>query len=221
MLYRAFHAAGLSLLITAGLGALPSVCRGQQSAATGAAPVRQAAAPLPVWQPDPKQLALLNSPAICGGYTWQPPISFAPVGLPAGAQPPAGVLFYGFAGPYNSDGTRPSLIVTLLPIPATERERSLDSIFREMLGSKVGRWTAVTQTQPKVGKIGTIIFERAYFKGDVTGPSGPIPEQGFVYAALDRGTAIGISAQDVRPYSSRSLPLAEAAVLTFKPRAGE
>ena len=57
-------------------------------------------------------------------------------------------------------------------------------------------------------------FVRIRWEG--TAPTRKSDMRGFVYVAVDGDTIVQIASRDVTPGTAKTLPLAEAAVLTFK-----
>ena len=87
-----------------------------------------------------------------------------------------------------------------------------------MVQGKLRRWTDVVQTPSQTGRIGGLRFERVYIKGTGNSPIGPMPVHGFVYAGVDQGTYIVMEVEDAGAGTQATLPVAEAAVLTFARR---
>ena len=75
--------------------------------------------------------------------------------------------------------------------------------------------TDLTQSDVQSGMIGDVPFARCYYKGPEV-KTGKITH-GFVYFGINDGHLYIIEADDYEPGYAKSLPLAEAAALTFVP----
>jgi hypothetical protein len=134
--------------------------------------------------------------------------------FPPPGNPPAGAKAFGWAGARRADGTAPSLAAMVITLPSGEKKRSLDEFMRGLLDGVKRRRTGWTETAIERGQINGLTFLRARWSG--ADSTSNLPMHGFMYAALDNGTYISLSSQDIDPNYDQPLKLAEAAVMTFK-----
>jgi hypothetical protein len=166
----------------------------------------------PVWQPGTALLDQLDTAKDLDVYQMRVPKGYEFLPQPGNA--PAGVKAFGWAGARRADGTAPSLTAMLAVLPAGEKKASLDEYMRKLLDGVKRRRTGWVETAVEKGQINGLTFLRARWSG--TDTSTNMPMHGFMYAAMDKETYIGLSSQDIDPNHDQPLKLAEAAVLTFK-----
>lgn len=165
------------------------------------------------WRPSQELLARLADPDPVGPYQLRPPIGYPP----QEREGPSGSRSRAWVGSPRSDRTRPYVMVTLaVPPPGEATASTLEELLGRMLTSVRQRRQNWTESRPESGTLGGIPFVRAYWQG--TDAATRQRMHGFNYVALDGGTIINISSQDVAPHIREALALAEAAVLTFTRR---
>ncbi len=148
------------------------------------------------------------------GYRFQTQAKNRPVSPPREIQ-----SFIGQAGPdgYNS-------VLVLLTEPIAAGKYDLTSLLRGVVADQTRaveqEWTNVSLSPLEFGTIDGILFARVYFKGvDMSDPDTPA-KRGFVYVTFDvqHSTEMRLFATDTQANGDKSLPVLEAAVLTFAPR---
>ena len=172
---------------------------------------------LPVWTPPRDVMSKLGRPVTIGGFHLRPPVGYSlqranlPSGLPAGSQVIA------WAGPPRGDGTRPQLLITIIPAPSSEAipenlERAL-SVFLAAIESRRSEWK---QTPVERGLVMGNEFVRSRWDGvDIeTGAK----MHGVVYTGIVGNKFVELASQDLEPYHRAALALAEASILTFSPQ---
>jgi hypothetical protein len=163
--------------------------------------------------PNPELLSQLNEEVQFSGYGVRPPKGYTLKQLPSPlpSQKSSGI---GWVGQPRMDGTSPSFMFLVMSIPPGERLPTGVSAFVEFLASIRKRRTDWTTTPPEPCEIGGLRFLRAEWRGK--NMDSGMPMRGFLYVAFDGRTVIQLSSQDPEPYDHSSLPIAEAAVSTFR-----
>ena len=132
--------------------------------------------------------------------------------------PPAGMRVWGWTGAARRDGTKPSITMNLLTVPAEQQEKignlSLDQLAERLIGGLKRQRTNWKQEKTEKGVINGMNFVRIRWEG--TEPTKNWDMRGFVYIARDEDTIVQIASQDLTPETEKALPLTEASVLTFK-----
>ena len=191
--------------------ALPSLCAAQTT---------QSSAPA-VWKPDPKLLAQLGPEVTVGDYKIRPPQGYTLQPEPQIRDPSN--LFtcktYKYKSQTRADGSRAILLVVFETAhPNTPISTVQQSINLWSQGIKNALKNCATSPAEQ-GFIAELPFVRDYYTA--TNPQSGQMLHGFTYIMLDGNTTIHLVAADnlagdKKPYSIDTLPLAEAAALTFR-----
>ncbi len=198
-MHRTIRRIPVVLAIAAGF--VPAVAHGQ------AAPSAQQ------WSPDKDLLENLAPAKALGGYTIRPPKGYQMQQAPANA--PAGVKMHAWAGEPRKDGTKPSVLVMFLTPPSGEAPKmTLEQLAERMLGGVKRRRTNWKQGEPEIGMVNGIKFVRVRWTGNE--PALNADMEGFVYVAQDGNTILQLTSQDTVAEAKKTLPIAEASVLTLK-----
>ena len=175
----------------------------------------QRAAPAAEWKPDAKAVKQLGPAVNLGSYTLRIPKGYE---LQETPQAPAGSKFWAWAGPARADGTKAQLLMNLLPIAPAQREQAkrltLEQLAEKRIAAIRGQRTDWKQEKTEKGVINGVTFVRIRWEG--TEPRNQWDMRGFVYVARDGDTILYLSSQDLKAPGAQALPLADAAVLSFK-----
>lgn len=170
-----------------------------------------APAPSTKWVPDRAHLAKLAPAARISSYLIQPPRGYTFNTRPG----PGGTYADAWVGPTHADGTRSYLMVVFLVPSAGDRQNdTLAQGSAKMLAGVQRRRKNWKQSPTQRGSVHGITFLRTYWQG--TDIASGKPMYGFSYFAKYGNTFLQISSQDVVPYQTRDLPIAEASALTFR-----
>ena len=117
----------------------------------------------------------------------------------------------------RSDGTAATLALSVAtPPPGMVGTLTLTDALEGTLAQKKHQWRFFTECAAQSGLIDGLSFKRVYFKGLVSGAAGSRMAHGFAYVAIDGSNIVSFQAEDAEPYNEQSLPLTQAAVLTFR-----
>jgi hypothetical protein len=175
----------------------------------------QRAAPAAEWKPDAKAVRQLGPSVKLDSYTIR-----IPKGYELQETPPApfGAKFWAWAGPARADGTKAQLLMNLLPIAPAQREQAkrltLEQLAEKRIAAIRGQRTDWKQEKTEKDVINGLTFARIRWEG--TEPKNQWDMRGFVYVARDGDTILYLSSQDLKAPGAQTLPLADAAVLSFK-----
>ena len=127
-----------------------------------------------------------------------------------------------FATTRRSDGSHALIEIYTLPLPASNLTRAqLLSAAMTQAVSEQGRvWTDMKASTPQYGMINGIAFARVYYKGiyENHAQHGFRALRGLEYICIDNKACIHLIASDTQEDGDETMPVAEAAVLTFAPR---
>jgi hypothetical protein len=175
----------------------------------------QRAAPAADWKPDANAVRQLGPAVKLASYTLRIPKGYE---LQETPQAPAGAKFWAWAGPARADGTKAQLMMNLLPIPPAQRAQAKNLTLEQLAERRVAalkqQRTDWKQEKTEKGVINGVTFARIRWEG--TEPKNQWDMRGFVYAARDGDTILYLSSQDLKAPGAQALPVADAAVLTFK-----
>jgi acetyl esterase/lipase len=116
--------------------------------------------------------------------------------------------------PRRSDGTQTQLLVVIGRRPPAEKPAPLDQFAIDFLKSRE-QHVGPLQKQPiEYGTINGLPVGRVRWSAEH--PVTKRKTHGFVYVATPGQLDIMIDSQDIEPYQASTLPLAEAAALTFR-----
>ena len=163
------------------------------------------------WQSASEISGQLGEEQAVEGYAVRPPKGYTKSEAPGG---PPGAKMIAWAGARRSDGTAPSVTMMVGIPPAGVTLPGLDEMLAQQLDSVKKRRQNWTQSVPEKGLIGGVTFARARWTG--VDPASGRKMQGVCYSALDGRTVIQFQTQDIEPQHEQSLPLGEAAALSFK-----
>jgi hypothetical protein len=124
-----------------------------------------------------------------------------------------------WAGPDKNGETFATLSIMAMPNSAVGQKRDLEAAFGTTLAEIEKRRSTWTCSDPETGRIGNLEFIRARWDGVCkTGRKELIGKHlhGVVYVAWDAEEVIQIMLEDVEPFWEESLPVCEAAALTFR-----
>jgi hypothetical protein len=191
----------------------------QQPAAAGAKTLehRSTGVKSPVqWVADQGLLAQLGEETSIPqnpGYSFRIPKGY--VQRPLELSPSAALVLSGarWESPPRPDGSVTRLLVMMGKAQPGERLSTLDQFAADVLGSRSDLVGPLTLSQVEHGKIGDLNFARQRWQA--RHPSTGMKSHGFVYVARDGLQEVAIDTQDIEPHSLTTLPLAEAATLTF------
>ncbi len=151
------------------------------------------------------------------------PVGYTPRALPASMQLAPQIKMQLFAGPAHADTSVPIFTVFAASVPPSKYD--VNAILHGALLGDIRKnsqeWQNMTYAPPTFGMINGIPFSRVYYKGVGPTPSGAaLPQRGFTYACFDaqHSVVIVIRANDSQAYGAATMPIAEAAVMTFTPR---
>lgn len=171
------------------------------------------AAPAKGWTPDPAQLGKLAPLTKVAGFQVRPPRGYAPSAIN-----PGGGTITAWRGAGRADGTRPIVMFQKVLIPAKEQNKyTLVQAFTLFMRSGSKGDSTYTQTPTQTGTLAGVPFVRASWSK--TDPETGRPERGFNYMGRRGGGEFFLlGSQDKSPEADAALALAEASVLTFRPK---
>lgn len=166
---------------------------------------------LPVWAPDKALLSQLAPAAIVKGFSLRPPQGYI---LRQDSGPSSSQVF-GWLGPAHEGGTRPYVMLALIPIPPSEAKKyTLPQFLDKTMESVQRRRTNWKRTPAETGIVNGVSFRRARWSGINTQIG--LKMHGFNYVTVVGNQVIQVSSQDVEPHHEQALKLAEASILTFQ-----
>ena len=167
------------------------------------------------WSPDPAILKQLGAAVTVEKYTLRIPKGYE---MQQAKNTPASMKAWGWTGAARKDGSKPSVTLTMVELPAEQIEKtknlSLEQLADLMIGGMKRQRTNWKQEKAEEGTISGMNFVR--IRWEATEPTRKLDMRGFVYVARDGDTIVQIASQDVTPETAKTLPLAETSVLTFK-----
>jgi hypothetical protein len=167
------------------------------------------------WTPDPASLKGLGAAVAVEKYTVRVPKGYD---LQRPNNAPPGVRIWGWTSAARRDGTKGSVTMNLLTLPAAEQAKfkslTLEQLADRLIGGVKRQRTNWTQERTENGVINGMNFVRIRWKG--TDPRRNAEMRGFAYVARDGDTIVQIASQDLMPETDKALSLAEASALTFK-----
>lgn len=171
------------------------------------------AAPAKGWTPDPAQLGKLAPLTKVAGFQVRPPRGYAPQAIN-----PGGGTITAWRGEARADGTRPVVMFQKVLIAPKEQNRyTLVQAFTMFMRSGAKGDSSYTQTPTQTGTLAGVPFVRASWSK--TDPETGRTERGFNYMGRRGGGEFFLlGSQDESPDAAAALALAEASVLTFKPK---
>ncbi len=200
----------LATLTTAGRAQLPYTP--PQVGAKPAAPPK-AAKKLPVWSPRPAAAVHLDSERTLSNWRIRPPKGYVFLQKADGAN-----QVYILQGDMRANGSSPIIRVMTGQILGTQKKTHTDIEVMEsyiiQLHHHYGNWKA---TEPEFGLIQGRRFIRRRWTGSeaIPGGGGSAALHGALYLTVDGKQFHSVAIQDVDPGSTTTLPLMEAAALTF------
>ncbi|MBV9849769.1 MAG: hypothetical protein JO250_08875 [Armatimonadetes bacterium] len=183
-----------------------------------AAPSFSVDAPISTWHQNPSLLTQLASAFPVADFALRPPQGYAVEQHVSDSE--ADTAFqYEWDGTARPDGRKPVLRVDITRAkPNAVSVVTLDDRLTELLGHMEQKSPGLIHSPYQHGLINGISFVRTYFKVNPdAGPDKP-RYHGFIYKATsnDGKSMITITASDVEPNNEDTLPLLEAAALTFR-----
>lgn len=177
------------------------------AAGPGSTPASAAAAPVTAWKADcPDQLA---KPVDVSGYTVSPPTGYTM----SHDHQKNKTDSYSWMGAQRPDGLSPNFLVEIAPYTDAMSPREMVEDYIHSL--KSSGLTNIVRGRPEHGTIDGIPFTRIYWTAASTINKHKYALQGFVYAGKHDGTVILMCSQDVEPYQSEALKVAECAALSL------
>lgn len=153
----------------------------------------------------------LDDELVVEGYSLQPPRNYTV----SQQEDRDGSEAFAWLGAQRKDKTRPVLMLSLIPVPAAEvgmhTAEELAGKFASAIKRQRTNWKQEPLQKPTIGGL---TFVRIGWSGYQ--PTEKRDMQGVLYVALDGDTIVEFATQDVLPYALQTLPIAEAAVHTFK-----
>jgi hypothetical protein len=175
----------------------------------------QGTRPSAKWAPDPAILKQLGRAAAVENYMIRIPKGYE---VQQAKNAPAGMRMWGWTGPDRTDGTKPSITMSLLTIPPAEREQvkslSLEQLAEKLVGGKQRMLTNWKPKNTEKGVINGMDFARIHWRG--SDPRRGSDMRGFLYVARDGDNIVQIASQDLMPETDKALSLAETSVYTFR-----
>jgi hypothetical protein len=164
------------------------------------------------WTPKSELIAKLTKEETIDQYKIRIPENFS---VHTRTGDPRIISGYIWVGKKHADGVEPHLMLTIASPPKEELEKlTLPYSLATFLAPIEKRRANWKQSTPEEGLIGGIKFIRTYWEG--AEPKSGRSFHGFNYVAIDGERVINLSSQDSDPHYKETLPLTEAAVLTFK-----
>ena len=189
---------------------------------SGSAAHKLSASPVvDTWKPDPKLSDSLTDATQVSSYALRLPEGYSEVPQPPemAVQRQNGFDSHVYGMRRRSDGTAATLaFVIVTPPPGMAGTLTLNDALEGGLEQKKHQWQDFTESSVQDGRVNGMAFKRVYFKGTVSGAAGTRMAHGFAYATIDGSHILNFQAEDVEPYNDDTLPIAQAAVLTFHKR---
>lgn len=166
--------------------------------------------PLPVWKANAALLSKLGAEFTIDGYAIRPPRGYKMVSQKSGVMQ-ANL----WKGDVRDNGTAPGLVLLVSTPPPGEKklptiEQALDMYLADIERNRK-EWQ---RTKAERGTVNGLTFVRARWSG--TDLQRGFPVNGFGYVFTDGKAYYTIGGQDIRPNGVTTLPLLEAAALTFR-----
>jgi len=175
--------------------------------------VKMSAAADASWLPDKALTMTLGPQTDLAGYKMRLPAGYTADVKKDEATGPFKARFFSL---HKSDNVGPTMFVMAVSLSASAADASHLPAMAERLfdgdGYTHGK-KGLVKTQPQMGLINGLRVARQYFK--YMGADGH-ERHGFHYGVVDGAKRLLIIVVDEEPYSTTSLPLAEAAVLTLR-----
>jgi hypothetical protein len=157
------------------------------------------------------EVEALAKEAVIAGFVLRPPSGYDAL-KPEG---PEGMQTFAWKGAERADGSSPYVMALIITAPPGETEMPpLDVVLKQQLAGVERRRTGFTATKAEPVKVNGIEFLRARWSG--TDKATERKMHGFIYVAVVGNQIIQLSSQDVEPHHGAALPVAEAAVQTFR-----
>jgi hypothetical protein len=175
-------------------------------------------AKLPVWKPLPAEVGNLAAPASILTYTVRPPAGYTLLQRNLGT-----FRAWAWKGVPHPDGSAPVFVVlvgtmpaSLGPAPDPSDRNALAQFFHMNMLTLQRTRQNWFNTAPQYGTVNGHVFARCYWKGVYTNDKGAqLSNHGFDYVAIDGRKIITVRAEDIEPYNTEDLAVAEAAAMTF------
>lgn len=140
--------------------------------------------------------------------------------LPRGSQTeltptsPPGCKIVSWTGAERSDGTHPSVLISVGPLSPRERGWSAERIHANYLGGMKSKFDDWQQQPTQSVEVNGLPFLKTTSRATLRGMDRAF--HGIQYGYRDKSCYVEISAQDVEPHHAETLKLLEASVLTFR-----
>ncbi len=161
------------------------------------------------WSPDKASLRQLKPAESVGKYQIRPPAGSTVQRKSASDGSRASI----WAGAARPDQTRPSFMVFFVSPPPGSKY-TLSQVFNILQSVTRHNYSHWTQTPTQQGTVSDLRCLRCYWQG--TKIEDGRPQHGFSYLLDDGGKFVQLTSRDADAYQKSTLPLAEAAALTFK-----
>ena len=168
------------------------------------------------WKADPAAVKKLGAAASFEGYVLRVPDGYEL--LEAEKKLPASMKMSGWGGPKRADRSRPSVLLYIMTLPKDDPEHLRNLTLEqmsEMLTHTLRNETKKCKTDgPERSKINGIDFIRIRWSG--IGIESNRETKGLIYLGRDGDRILQLTSKDFVPEGEKDLPLAEAAILSFK-----
>ena len=166
------------------------------------------------WGFDFAQLRELGSAVSIEGYVVRPPQGYERFEMSLPGAPP-GMQVLPWRGVEREDGSIPVFTVQLAlrPADATGPGETASAGLRAAIQGMSSRFSGLQSSAEEKGHVGETEFVRTRFSGTETNSGHKF--HGFMYVGLDDRAAYFITGMDVEPHHTQSLPIMEAAAMTF------
>lgn len=199
---RSISLVGIMLLSLPGFGLEQASAQGTKSSAP--------------WTPSAAALKQLDPAVEVDQYTLRVPKGYERQQVDANVPP--GMKVWGWASAARKDGTKASITMNLMAIPAARanqiKSMSLEQLADRMIGGLKRQRTNWKQERAETGAVNGIKFARIRWAG--TEPNRLGDMRGVVYVSFDGDNLLQLASQDPVAYTAKTLPLAEASILTLK-----
>jgi hypothetical protein len=162
-----------------------------------------------IWVPDASQLSKLGGIETVEEFTVRPPNGYKYVN---GAGPD-GSMIYGWSGPKRSSGTAPQFLILIFSPESEVRQSDMEPGLAALLASFADGKTGWKLGPIEHGVVNGLPFVRTRWEGYETSLGYKV--FGFSYLTIVGKKVIHLSSQDVEPFQTEALALAEAAARTF------
>jgi hypothetical protein len=148
------------------------------------------------------------------GYSFRPPKAY--LQSPLDLSPEAATFLSGarWESPARPDGSVTRLLIMMGKAQPGEALPPLGDFAADVLGTRSNMVGPLQKGQLEYGKIAGLVFARQRWQA--RHPVSGLVTHGFVYVARDGLQEVAIDTQDIEPHATATLPLAEAAALTFR-----